>query len=181
MSGKRSRGSRAGKRVQRGHAQFTAREEELEDKEFKRITAEAYELYAEALFHRTGLRALPRDRGRWGHFITPLPNEWFLEITWGDDGPPLPPSYEEGDRCIFWLITPDGLYATEDNVDFQGSPESIKWMIVGYAARLLWKHLDEILGPAAAKERRKGLPRPWGQKIKALVERGDFAQPESGS
>lgn len=180
MSGKRNRGSRGGKRVQRGAKNSVYREEAFEEERFieehERLYDQAHALYADVLLSVTGLRPIPRADVRSGHFVVPLPNDWFLEITSGADGPLLPPEHEEGSDCIFWLVTPDRLYAEEDERIFEGEPEMISWAIVGYAARLLWRQFDEIMGPPA-KELRKNLPRPHAQKIKALVERGDFEQP----
>lgn len=175
---RRKRGSRGGKRVQRGLAGAEAREEELAEEEFDRLTAEAFDLYSEVVFEYSGLRPLPRERARWEHFILPLPNEWFLEMTAGGDGSLMPPGEEEGDGCIFWLITPDGLYAAEESVSFDGAPDETADAFALYACRLLWRHFDEIMGGrAATKNLRKGLPRPHDMKIKALVDRGDFVQP----
>jgi hypothetical protein len=174
MSEKRRRGGRAGRRVQRGRVSAEAREEQEFLAEYKRLHREAHELYASALFEGSGLRCYPEDRA-WG-FMVPLPNEWYLELTDGGDGALLPPWHEEGTEFIFWLITPEGLYAVEEERIFRGRPEWIPGMVIAHACRLLWRHREEIVGEIP-KAQRKGLPRVEAQKIKALVERGVFNQP----
>ncbi len=174
MSQKRHRGGRAGKRVQRGRVGSDAHEERESLAEYKRLHEEAHAIYERQFLEASGLRCLPEDQG-WG-FCIPLPNDWLLELTDGNDGGLFPPGHQEGNGVIFWLITPDGLYAAEDDLVFNAKPELIPKMVVAYANRLLWRRRGEIVGeiPAAM---RKGLPRIEAQKLKVLVERGVFVQP----
>lgn len=174
MSRIRRRGGRAGKRVQRGRAGADVREEREFIAEYEQLHREAHGTYEAVLLEASGLRCYPEDRG-WG-FVVPLPNEWFLELTDGDDGGLLPPWHEDGGTVIFWLITPDGLYAAEEARVFKGRPEWIPGMVIAHACRLLWRRRDEIVGDIP-KAQRKGLPRVEAQKIRALVERGVFRQP----
>jgi len=178
MSRKRTRGSRGGKRVRRGETLAVDREYEILEEEFDRKAAIAHDIYSKVIFEYTGLQALPTKRTQWGHFVVQLPNDWFFELTSpGMDGALMPPGDEEGDGCIFWLVTPDGLYADEESVRFEASDEDMPEVVALYVCRKLWSHFDEIVGAVAAKKLRKGLPRSHAFKIKALVDRGDFEQP----
>jgi hypothetical protein len=142
--------------------------------EYEQLHREAHDLYAAEFLRASGLHCYPEDRG-WG-FMVPLPNEWILELTDGGDSGLLPPSHEDGGRVIFWLITPDGLFAAEEDMIFKGRPKAIQAMVVAHACRLLWRRREEIVGEIP-KAQRRNLPRIEAQKIKALVDRGIFQQP----
>lgn len=183
MSQQRRRGSRGGKRVQRAHTQRAAyqalvAEEEAVIAEYQRIFQAGYALYAAALFEVSGLKPAPPVDEEEPRFFVPLPNDWYLEITSGDDGPPYPPEHDNGNTAIFWLKEPNGLLAEEEFRRFHAPPELIPAMVSAHACRLLWKHIDEILDVETMRDQRRGLPRVHARKIKALVGRGVFSQPD---
>jgi hypothetical protein len=146
--------------------------------EYELLGREAHKIYAAEFLKASGLRCLPENQ-TWGLRV-PLPNDWLLELTDGGDGPLKPPWRDEGNEVIFWLITPEGLYAEEDARTVTGAgPDLIPVMVVAYANRLLWRHREDFLGEIPLAKR-KNLPRAQAEKIKVLVERGVFVQPAMG-
>lgn len=166
MAAKSRRGSRGGKRAQRGKArkaEFDAIA--ADDAAYDKLVDTAHQIYSAALEEVSGLRPYPATRT--SHmFYVPLPRGWLLEITSGDDGPLFPPDHEDGNHFVFWLTTPEGLYAEEDALSFDCLPEDRPLEVAAYACRVIWRHLAEILGESMAVD-----------EVRDMVGRGDLTQP----